>query len=195
MHDTAPGSGRSSSDETMSMSLDSEFEELERKAKQRGAKDIDTLRNRYWAAKREVKRTTRKNQQRHAALTADWAMQPAESASSTSDVVALGRAQPAPNSNDEMQRLMSHVYKASTLEVFCGSGKLSAHLAAEGLDALGIDHAHNKDRPVCMSVNIDLSTNAGQMAFWTLVEDKQPCYVHFAPPCGTASRARDIRRK
>lgn len=34
-----------------------------------------------------------------------------------------------------------------------------------------------------------------QLQFWDLIREGRVKYVHFAPPCGTASRAREIRRK
>lgn len=44
-------------------------------------------------------------------------------------------------------------------------------------------------------VNLDLSTSEGQSAFWTILKEENVVYVHFAPPCGTSSLAREIRRK
>lgn len=35
----------------------------------------------------------------------------------------------------------------------------------------------------------------GQLEFWDIVREGNVAYVHFAPPCGTASAARNIRRR
>ena len=83
--------------------------------------------------------------------------------------------------------------QASFLEVFCGYGGLTKAMQQQGWKALGIDYGFNKDKPIGASVYIDLSTAAGQEAFWQLIHDRQCIYVHFAPPCGTASRAREKR--
>ena len=64
-----------------------------------------------------------------------------------------------------------------------------------GIVTLGIDYAKNKDKPQSRAIKLDLSQAADQAAFWTLVGAGNVCYVHFGPPCDTASRAREIRRK
>ena len=62
-----------------------------------------------------------------------------------------------------------------------------------GWSALGVDYSWNKDKPIGPYIYLDLSTQAGQAAFWQIVADRKCVYVHFAPPCGTASRAREKR--
>ena len=81
----------------------------------------------------------------------------------------------------------------SFLEIFCGHAGLTKAMSQEGWRALGVDYHKNKDKPIGSSVTLDLSTEAGQKAFWQLVEERKVLYVHFAPPCGTASRAREKR--
>ena len=69
-------------------------------------------------------------------------------------------------------------------------------MSEAGWVALGIDWQGNKDVPVIdRTVHIDLSTDAGQAAFWQIVKERRPVYIHFGPPCGTASRARERRLK
>lgn len=83
------------------------------------------------------------------------------------------------------------------MEVCCGSARYSAALRKEGFEASGVDWRGNKDRPEpgvpCKWV--DLSTRQGRKELLAMLEDPDLEYVHFSPPCGTASRAREIRRK
>ena len=84
--------------------------------------------------------------------------------------------------------------KPGTLEVFCGSAGLTEKLRTKGFNAVGIDHARNKDKPKSKCVNINMETPEGQAAFWTMVEANEVVFVHFSPPCGTSTRAREVRR-
>ena len=77
------------------------------------------------------------------------------------------------------------------IEVFCGCAELASQLTQVGIKTVGIDYCDNKDRPRTTSFNVDLSTKEGQDLFWQMVLDNNPDYIHFAPPCGTASRARE----
>ena len=74
---------------------------------------------------------------------------------------------------------------------------LTRALTREGFSGTGIDFKMNKDKPVARTVWLDLATEFGQKAFCAIIRDKSKliCYVHFAPPCGTASRAREVRVK
>eukprot|EP00973_Karenia_brevis_P017640 2421448-Karenia_brevis.AAC.1 len=90
---------------------------------------------------------------------------------------------------------MGRVHGASVIEAFCGCGRLSSFMEDAGFNALGIDYSANKDKPTCTHIYIDLATPSGQAAFWTIIAERKPVFVHFAPPCGTASRAREIRRR
>lgn len=42
-------------------------------------------------------------------------------------------------------------------------------------------------------LQIDLNSEVERKLFWDLVQNNRVLYVHFAPPCGTASVARNIR--
>ena len=81
------------------------------------------------------------------------------------------------------------------LEVFCGQALLTKELQKAGFAATGIDHKGNKDRPLAKTVWLDLATKSGQLQFWDYIRTGRVRYVHFAPPCGTASRAREVRRR
>ena len=79
------------------------------------------------------------------------------------------------------------------LEIFCGCARLTAELREAGFDAIGVDHMSNKDKPEARSVLIDASSRWGQRE---IKRRALECgYVPIAPPCGTASKARDRRLK
>ena len=74
----------------------------------------------------------------------------------------------------------------------CGCAQLTFELGEVGFDAIGVDYAGNKDRPMAKFVNIDLVCDSGLKAAKGLVVENKSEYVHIAPSCGTASRARAI---
>ena len=76
------------------------------------------------------------------------------------------------------------------VEVFCGSGRLTASLKQEGFDAFGIDHVALK-HAACSKLDLLCRDSAAHL--WRIVADPAVQFIHFAPPCGTASRARDIQ--
>lgn len=61
-------------------------------------------------------------------------------------------------------------------------------------ESYGVDHlvAKHVRSP---TLKLDLNTEDGQTVLLQLLEDPDLCYVHMAPPCGTSSRARDLRRR
>ena len=79
------------------------------------------------------------------------------------------------------------------LEICAGSARLTAALIDLGFDASGVDWAGNKDVPVAPVRTIDLTTAEGRDEIDGLLRNPLLAYVHFAPPCGTASRAREKR--
>ena len=79
------------------------------------------------------------------------------------------------------------------LEVFCGSAGLTAELQTLGCQAFGVDREDNVHTPKSEVLHINLSTDAGRALFRRLLDHPRLVYVHFAPPCGTASRARERR--
>ena len=60
-------------------------------------------------------------------------------------------------------------------------------------DSVGVDHIAHKHL-IAPLVRLDLITDSGFSLLMELVSNPNCMYVHFAPPCGTASRARDIQR-
>jgi len=86
--------------------------------------------------------------------------------------------------------------RLATIEVFGGSARLTKALCEVGFDSVAIDYRKSKDRPVGKTIWCDLTVKAGVKEFRELVDrlGSRLVYVHFAPPCGTASRAREKRR-
>ena len=81
------------------------------------------------------------------------------------------------------------------IEVFAGSGRLTASLKAIGLkDSFGVDSSiPSKVTSPILQLNL---LKPDQLAMLQeLISSPNCVYVHFAPPCGTASRARLIQRK
>jgi len=79
------------------------------------------------------------------------------------------------------------------LEIFAGSAGLTAALRSAGFDAWGVDYG--KSRLLSLTpalLNLDLCTEAGGRHLETLLGHPQLAFAHFAPPCGAASRAREI---
>ena len=85
-------------------------------------------------------------------------------------------------------RIPSRSAPIGTLEVFCGSAKLSAELKKQGFHAVGIDWAGNKDTPMAQVVRMDCTDPSSFHTILRIVKENNIAYVHFAPPCGTASR-------
>ena len=76
------------------------------------------------------------------------------------------------------------------IEVFCGQARLSQSLKSQSFRVFSIDHKPFKNVSV---LQIDLNSIVERKLFWDLVFHNRVLYVHFAPPCGTASAARQIR--
>ena len=77
-----------------------------------------------------------------------------------------------------------------TLELFAGSCKLSKCLKLHGFVALGIDHKKCKNR-VGPCVIMDLANESSRKFLKQHVKKGTTFFIPMAPPCGTASRARD----
>ena len=73
---------------------------------------------------------------------------------------------------------------------FCGRARLSQSLRSQSFQVFSIDHKPFKNVAV---LQIDLNSEIEKRLFWDLVRNNRVLYVHFAPPCGTASAARNIR--
>ena len=78
-----------------------------------------------------------------------------------------------------------------TLELCAGTAGYTAALRRAGFDSLGIDHSRNRHASQAPTAMLDLTTEAGQRVVREVLQSGRLLYCHAAPPCGTASRARD----
>ena len=86
--------------------------------------------------------------------------------------------------------------KVGAAEVFCGCARMARELQNIGFDAVAIDYKGNKDKPETKSyVELDLSRPWGVAELRKIIKDRNVKVVFMAPPCGSASAARNIRRK
>ena len=76
------------------------------------------------------------------------------------------------------------------VEVRGGSAGLAAALESAGCTALGIDHQYNRHTPKAKVLELDVADKSGCASLMRLC--RNPC---FGVPCGTASRAREIKLK
>ena len=98
-------------------------------------------------------------------------------------------------SADHFSRPISGTLKESPLfiELCCGSAILSSVVAKHGFEFMAIDFEGNKHHPYVHVVQLDLRKADTWEFLRFVVQDRFVFHVHAAPPCGTASRARDRR--
>ena len=94
-----------------------------------------------------------------------------------------GRPQPA-NEHRERQLFL--------LDLFCGTAGVTAAFRACGGEAWGIDHIVDKRRVKGPVSKVDLSKQDGQDTVLSWINSGRVDAVMLAPPCRTASRAREI---
>ena len=80
--------------------------------------------------------------------------------------------------------------KGSLREVFCGRANLSKRLRAKRFQVISVDHVAAKGVPV---FRVDITNRNQREVLERLLNLDCILYVHFAPPCGTASAARHIQ--
>ena len=102
---------------------------------------------------------------------------------------ASPRVEPQPEEAETKQ-----FSKLLFVEIFCGTGGLTANIKALGVQGIGIDSSVST---ACKSpvLKLDLTKKSGQQILWEVLNRPNTCGVHLAPPCGTESRARDIPRE
>ena len=78
------------------------------------------------------------------------------------------------------------------VEVFAGTGRVTACLKQLGLQSsFGVDHVRSR-QAAAQIVMCDLSTSQGQDLLWSWLRNPFVVGLFLAPPCGSASRARQI---
>ena len=78
------------------------------------------------------------------------------------------------------------------IEACCGCALLSSCVSKAGFDILFIDFEGNRQRPYVHVVQLDLRQRSTWEFLKYLAHSRRPFHFHAAPPCGTASRARDV---
>ena len=83
------------------------------------------------------------------------------------------------------------------VEVCCGCARLTHHCSKVGMRSLGVDWSGCKDKPEGQVIWINLATAHGVEELKQRLEANKKTLklVFMSPPCGTASRAREIRRR
>ena len=79
-----------------------------------------------------------------------------------------------------------------SVELCCGSAGLTAALAKVGFAFMAVDHKHNKHKPSVPVIDLDLRSLHSWTFLERVYETRHVFFVHAGPPCGTASRAREI---
>ena len=77
------------------------------------------------------------------------------------------------------------------IEIFSGSAGLTAALSEVGFNAVGIDRVNNEHRTKARVISINLATESGRELLERVLAHPRLAYAHLAPPCGTASHARE----
>jgi hypothetical protein len=77
------------------------------------------------------------------------------------------------------------------LEICAGSGKLTVTFKKAGKQCIGIDNLRNKAATGKGFLTLDLTLPASQKIVLDKIAQGRVAFVWFAPPCGTASRARE----
>ena len=81
------------------------------------------------------------------------------------------------------------------LELCAGTAMLSRCFREAGVPVMPIDHQHNRHHPLAKVCNLSLTEDSTWSFLSDLVRDHTILFVHAAPPCGTCSMARSIKRK
>ena len=79
------------------------------------------------------------------------------------------------------------------LELFCGTAGVSASLKRLGLDVVSVDKSMPR-APKALVTKLDLTSVSNQLLVLSWIKNPQIKAVFLAPPCGTASAARNIQR-
>ena len=80
------------------------------------------------------------------------------------------------------------------IEVCAGCARLSQTMAAKGFKVMAVDQKSNRHKQLFPTISIDLADDeAVQYLISLLTKPGAVFYLHCAPPCGTASRARERR--
>ena len=77
------------------------------------------------------------------------------------------------------------------VELFSGSGKLSAAMRKRGFKIFPVDHEFNSHKPAVSTISLNLQEAKAQRTVEEMIQQSKPAAVHLGLPCGTCSRARE----
>ena len=117
--------------------------------------------------------------------------EPATTASAPSDVSVETHA--AEGNDGARQSRVPSKGRPLFIEICAGTAMLSRCFKDAGFDSIAIDHSKNRFQPLAHICNIDLTTSHGWEFLDHLISHYNVIFVHAAPPCGTCSRAREIK--
>ena len=92
--------------------------------------------------------------------------------------------------DDRVRTSLKHI--GLIIEVCAGSAMLSRCFSECGFDVMPIDHSQNRFHPLAKICNLSLTEQASWDYLFWLVSTFLVAFCHFAPPCGTSSRAREL---
>lgn len=95
---------------------------------------------------------------------------------------------------DEQPEFTTSSEHVVVLELFCGTAGLSASFKRLGLDVVSVDKTKPK-APKALVTKIDLTLVSNQLLVLSWIRNPRVKAVFMAPPCGTASAARNIQSK
>ena len=78
------------------------------------------------------------------------------------------------------------------IEACCGSATLAAAAKQAGFEVMAIDHPQNRRDPAIKRIHLDLRASAAWVFLDHVREHGRLFHFHISPPCGTASRAREL---
>ena len=112
--------------------------------------------------------------------------------SSKQDTKPICNSDPSFQAASSSMKRTTSIGELLILEVFSGSCNLSSAFVQRGFQALAVDHTtSHKFRTLIL----DLTIHQDQLLLLEIISTQKPFLVWLAPPCGTASRARNIPAK
>ena len=78
------------------------------------------------------------------------------------------------------------------IELCGGSARLTRALRWEGAEAVSVDWHRNRSKPVSLSIMLDITAAESQEIIIKVASSGRLVFLHVGPPCGTASRSREI---
>ena len=77
------------------------------------------------------------------------------------------------------------------VELFSGSGHLSAAMKRRGFSVFPVDHEFNTHKTAVSTISLNLQDEKSQQLVESMITQIKPAAIHLGLPCGTCSRARD----